>query len=226
MTDPILRALGALGLMLLAAQVHSEDIQFRIAPGDRFVITDHNGETVHLEVLDSGAILMPGLGEADLQDQSPICQDLVTGRLGNCPPEVLEGQAGPVGPSGPPGPTGNSGPIGQSGLAGPRGSSVLNGFQWVREFSPDSMRTNRCSLHASACPQGKRVLSMWTHADNPLFRAVSQFPLTDTENPPNPIGMWVNFCNWCRVGVHLDCAPHISNPVTVEINLICVDIPG
>lgn len=226
MKDAVYWSLGLLGLALCSTAASGEDIEFRTGPSDGFVIMDHGGADKHLQILDSGAVLLPGLPNSPEQDPAAICFDQTTGRLGSCSPGTLAGTPGAQGPAGAQGPPGNPGPDGQAGPTGPRGPSNLNGYQWVRESFSVSLRANQCVLQAKACPTGKRVLSTWTNSSYRQVMAVRQFPITDTSTPVNSIGMWVDFCNRCRVGMHVDCSPNISNPAEVEVHMICVEISG
>ena len=117
-----------IALILGLATAQAGDIQLRPGAGNSVIVTDAAGNEIHLEVTESGEILLPGLAAMDDQDEAPICYNLSTGRLGNCPPGTVEGPQGPqgetgeTGPQGPPGETGAPGPQGPQGEVGPEGA--------------------------------------------------------------------------------------------------------
>jgi hypothetical protein len=115
----------ALGLLavILATTVMATDIELRPAPGGGVIITDEQGQEIHLQVLESGEILLPGMATTPEMDEAPVCYNLTTGRIGNCPPGTVEG------PEGPPGPQGEAGPQGPQGEAGPQGDVGPQGAQ-------------------------------------------------------------------------------------------------
>lgn len=112
-----------LGLLavFLAASVVANDIELRPAPGDGVIITDEQGLETYLQVLESGEILLPGIASTPEMDEAPICYNLATGRIGNCPPGTVEGPEGPQGPQGETGPAGPQGAQGIQGEQGPEG---------------------------------------------------------------------------------------------------------
>ena len=117
-----------IALILGLATAQAGDIQLRPGAGNSVIVTDAAGNEIHLEVTESGEILLPGLAAMDDQDEAPICYNLSTGRLGNCPPGTVEGPQGPqgetgeTGPQGPQGETGAPGPQGPQGEVGPEGA--------------------------------------------------------------------------------------------------------
>jgi hypothetical protein len=121
--------LGLLSLFL-AASVIATDIELRPAPGGGVIMTDELGQDIHLQVLESGEILLPGMATTPEMDEAPICYDLNTGQIGNCPPGTVEGPQGPEGPEGqegPEGPAGPEGPQGPQGIQGPAGADGPQG---------------------------------------------------------------------------------------------------
>ena len=118
--------LGLLSLFL-AASVMATDIELRPAPGGGVIMTDELGQDIHLQVLESGEILLPGMATTPEMDEAPICYDLNTGQIGNCPPGTVEGPQGPEGPAGAEGPQGPAGPPGAEGPTGPPGAEGPEG---------------------------------------------------------------------------------------------------
>ena len=108
-------------LLLAMASAFANDIELRPGPGNSVVITDAAGNETHLRVTDSGQIILPGIAASEEQDEAPVCYNLATGVLGNCPPGTVEGPEGPEGPQGPQGETGPEGPQGPEGEIGPEG---------------------------------------------------------------------------------------------------------
>ena len=120
--------------LFAAVCAQAEDIELRPGPGGGMVVTDAAGNDIHLRVNESGEILLPGLAATGEQDEAPICYNLSTGRLGNCPPGTVEGPEGPEGPqgkTGPEGPQGEPGPQGPEGEIGPEGPQGDTGPQGV-----------------------------------------------------------------------------------------------
>lgn len=110
--------------LLALTSVQAADIELRPGAGDGVVITDAAGNQIHLRVTESGEILLPGLAAAAEQDEAPVCYNLSSGLLGNCPPGTVEGPEGPEGPQGLQGETGEAGPQGpqgETGAPGPQG---------------------------------------------------------------------------------------------------------
>lgn len=106
---------------LLASLVLAADIELRPAPGGGVIISDEQGQEIYLQVLESGEILLPGIAATPEMDEAPVCYNLTTGRIGNCPPGTVQGPEGPPGPQGEVGPTGPEGPPGPQGDVGPPG---------------------------------------------------------------------------------------------------------
>lgn len=113
--------------LFLATSTMAIDIELRPAPGGGVIITDEQGQEIYLQVLESGEILLPGIASTPEMDEAPICYNLTTGRIGNCPPGAVEGPEGPEGPPGPEGPQGVGGPEGPAGPPGPEGPQGVAG---------------------------------------------------------------------------------------------------
>lgn len=115
--------------LLALTSVQAADIELRPGAGDGVIITDAAGNQIHLQVTESGDILLPGLAATAQQDEAPVCYNLSSGLLGNCPPGTMEGPEGPEGPQGLQGETGATGPqgpqggIGETGPPGPQGDT-------------------------------------------------------------------------------------------------------
>lgn len=124
--------LRALSMLLLAGTVTiaaAEEIRLQPAPGSRVVVTDASGNSVRLEVTESGQLRIPGLAAAPTVGGGLICYDQATGVLGNCLPGTGEGPQGPPGPQGVPGPEGPQGPPGAQGETGAQGLQGETGPQ-------------------------------------------------------------------------------------------------
>lgn len=99
----------------------AEEIRLQPPPGGSVVVTDAAGNSIRLEVSESGILSIPGLPDASTVDDALICYDRQSGVLGNCPPGTGEGVQGPQGEPGPQGPQGEPGPRGPQGDPGPQG---------------------------------------------------------------------------------------------------------
>lgn len=107
--------------LLALTSVQAADIELRPGAGNGVVVTDAAGNQIHLQVTESGEILLPGLAASAEQDEAPICYNLSSGMLGNCPPGAVEGPEGPEGPQGETGAQGLQGEPGEIGPQGPQG---------------------------------------------------------------------------------------------------------
>lgn len=212
--------LGLVGFSLAAMPALAEDIKVRPGPGGGFVVTDQSGTEIHLKVSETGEILLPGLGESDEEDEAPVCYNLATGRLGNCPPGTLQG---PQGPAGPPGPPGTPGPQGQTGPVGPPGPPGWSGYQWIEKTESTSLAADGCAVVSQYCPANQRMISMWTNSSYRQVFAMRHAALSNHFVPPSPLGIAVQFCNRCVIGRDLNCSFDIPNPVTLHVNVLCAD---
>lgn len=153
------RFFAVLGLLTAASIGLADDIRIQPAPGSSVIVSDGAGQEIRLEITESGAIRIPGLGTAATVDEAPICYDQATGTLGNCPPGAVEGPPGPQGPKGPAGP---QGPAGEQGDQGPPGPPGISGYSIVEEtctMAPSFFEPSRAVCGARArCTSGSRAL--------------------------------------------------------------------
>lgn len=178
----MLRFFAALGLLAAASNGLADDVRIQPAPGSSVIVSDGAGQEIRLEITESGAIRIPGLGTAATVDEAPICYDQATGTLGNCPPGAVEGPPGPQGPKGPAGP---QGPAGEQGEQGPPGPPGISGYTIVDMtctmflFPSDNSRAF-CSVQAN-CPTGSRVLGGGIDSNSCLDGGdvINSMPLSD-----------------------------------------------
>ncbi len=103
-----------------------QDVIIQAPPGGTVKVQDSAGATIHFEVTDDGALVLPGIS-ADPEQETVLCFSATTGTLGPCTAAAAIGPTGPTGPPGPPGPTGDQGPIGPTGDQGPIGATGAPG---------------------------------------------------------------------------------------------------
>ncbi|MGY6630653.1 MAG: hypothetical protein ACXIUL_06540 [Wenzhouxiangella sp.] len=115
--------------LALTGTAVANDIELKPAPDGGVIITDALGNQTHFRVNDNGELFLPGIAASAEQDEAPICYNLSTGQLGNCPPGTVEGPQGPEGPQGETGPAGPQGEQGEPGIQGPQGETGPQGEQ-------------------------------------------------------------------------------------------------